>query len=127
MLLRAPILQINRETPESLLSRGPLLWSAANGALLGLAVTSRIGFWLWYMIPIGVFLSASPIAGAVIWGSYGLVRLGVLGIIAARMRRSEAAPHRITSDLLMAAARVRMSMTVVALIASFATIVRVGL
>jgi hypothetical protein len=41
---------------------------------LGFGATSRIGFWLWYAIPLGAFLVGDPVAGAAIYGTYGLVR-----------------------------------------------------
>src|SRR3712207_8459275 len=35
---------------------------------------SRIGFWLWYAIPLGAFLVGDPWLGAVVYGTYGFVR-----------------------------------------------------
>lgn len=74
--------QFERETSQALLGRGPLMWSFANGALLGFGGTSRLGFWTWYLIPLATWIAGSPIIGAVIWGAYGVTRMGVSGAIA---------------------------------------------
>ncbi len=72
---RNPWPQLDRETEQSLLHRGPIIWALANGGQLGLGFTSRIGFWSWYLIPVGAFLVADPAFGALAWGAYGLVRM----------------------------------------------------
>lgn len=69
-----PVLQINRETPQSWLRSGGLIWATRNGAVLGFGATTRMGFWLWYSIPIGAFLIGSPTASAVLYGMYSSVR-----------------------------------------------------
>lgn len=45
-----------------------------NGAALGIGATSRVGFWLWYLIPVGALLVGSPIFGGLVYGAYGFVR-----------------------------------------------------
>jgi hypothetical protein len=55
--------------------------------MLGFGATSRIGFWLWYVIPLGAFLIGDPVASAFIYGTYGLVRaLGAVVIILGMIR-----------------------------------------
>lgn len=54
--------------------KGPLRWATRNGLALGFGATSRIGFLLWYVVPLGALLSGSPAFGAAIYGTYGLVR-----------------------------------------------------
>lgn len=77
--------QRDRETPKGWLHHGPTLWALLNGLSLGVAATSRLGFWLWYAVPLGAFLSGDPAIGAALFGGYSLVRaLGVLGIMVAR-------------------------------------------
>jgi hypothetical protein len=125
-LSTAALPQRNRETPQALLGGGPLFWSATNGALLGLAVSSRIGFWLWYVIPLGSFISASPITGAAIWGFYGFARLTVLGLIAMRIGRSNDSGNSITSGLIESGARVRAVMTPLAAVTGLATAFWIG-
>jgi hypothetical protein len=71
---RTQLLQIDCETPQRWMNRGALQWATRNGLTLGFGATTRIGFWLWYVIPLGAFLVGDPIAGAVIYGAYGLVR-----------------------------------------------------
>lgn len=69
-----PPIQRDRETPKEWVERGPIVWPILNGAALGFGATTRLGFWLWYAVPIGCFLIASPIAGVAIWGIYGFTR-----------------------------------------------------
>lgn len=67
-------LQFDCETPQRWVNKGALRWSIQNGLTLGFGATSRIGFWLWYVIPLGAFLIGDPGAGAAIYGTYGLIR-----------------------------------------------------
>jgi len=106
--------QRDRETPQSLMKRGPVFWSAANGALLGVAVINRIGFWLWYVVPLSAFLSGSPVAGAAVWGFYGFARLGVIDVIAVKMRDHHASSSNVSHSLIKSGERVRRAMTAMA-------------
>lgn len=90
MFPRLPMPQRNVETEQSLLSRGPIFWAVLNGGLLGIAITSRIGFWLWYVVPLASFLVGSWWAGALVYGWYGLWRLFVIVVLAAFVRRGSA-------------------------------------
>jgi len=79
---RVPILQRDGETPISWLAKSPYLWAVQNGASLGVGAGSRLGFWLWYVIPVGAFASGTPMVGAACFGLYGLVRAGgVAGLL----------------------------------------------
>lgn len=74
--------QFDCETPQRWVHKGPLRWATQNGLALGFGATSRIGFWLWYSIPLGAFLVGDPRLGAVVYGTYGLVRgLGAVFIL----------------------------------------------
>jgi hypothetical protein len=67
--------------------KGPLRWATQNGLALGFGATSRIGFWLWYAIPLGAFLVGDPRLGAVVYGTYGLIRgLGAVFILLLMLR-----------------------------------------
>jgi hypothetical protein len=80
-------LQFDCETPQRWVHRGPLAWAIQNGLTLGFGATSRIGFWLWYAIPLGAFLVGDPLFGAVTYGTYGLLRaLGAMCILLVMMR-----------------------------------------
>lgn len=74
MLSRKHPFQIDSETSQGLMTLGPRRWALINGLLLGMAVWSRIGFWLWWAIPLSAFISGSAAVGAAIWGGYGLSR-----------------------------------------------------
>ncbi len=117
-LFRVRLIQRDVETPQSLLSLGPLRWAASNGALLGLGVASRIGFWAWYVLPLGVFALAQPTRGAVLWGAYGLTRLAILAVVAISMRRGDDAASQMTTRLIGARDRARLSMTWLAVAAA---------
>jgi hypothetical protein len=74
--------QFDCETPQRWVHKGPLRWATQNGLALGFGATSRIGFWLWYVIPLGALLLGDPWLGAVVYGTYGLIRgLGAVFIL----------------------------------------------
>jgi hypothetical protein len=66
--------QWDRETPQSWVHTGGIRWALLNGAVLGFGATTRLGFWLWYAIPVGSFASGNPLTGAAAYGAYGFVR-----------------------------------------------------
>jgi hypothetical protein len=71
---RVPLPQLDCETPQRWVHKGPFLWAIQNGLALGFGATSRIGFSLWYAVPVGALLLGSPVLGAAAYGAYGLVR-----------------------------------------------------
>ena len=79
--------QFDCETPQRWVRQGPLRWATRNGLTLGFGATSRIGFWLWYVVPLGAFLVGDPRLGAAIYGTYGLIRaLGAVFILLGMLR-----------------------------------------
>jgi hypothetical protein len=82
--------QIDRETDQDLLGRGPVLWALVNGFLLGTGLTSRIGYWVFYLLPLGCFVAGSAAWGALIWAAYGFTRLGAVVLLAGSMVRRPA-------------------------------------
>jgi hypothetical protein len=79
--------QFDCETPQRWVHKGPLRWATQNGLTLGFGATSRIGFWLWYVVPLGAFLVGDPELGAVIYGTYGLIRgLGAVFMLLSMLR-----------------------------------------
>jgi len=71
---RVALPQLDCETPQRWVHKGPLLWAVQNGLALGFGATSRIGFSLWYAVPVGALLLGAPLLGAAAYGAYGLVR-----------------------------------------------------
>jgi hypothetical protein len=71
---RIPLFERSCETPRHWLMGGALTWAVRNGSALGVGATSRIGFWLWYVIPVSALLIGRADVGALIYGTYGLVR-----------------------------------------------------
>lgn len=79
-------LQCDRETPKRWVEDGSARWAMKNGLALGCGASSRVGFWLWYVIPAGAFLFGSAALGSLIYGTYGLTRgLGVWVFLLARV------------------------------------------
>lgn len=75
------VLQFDRETPPPWTSAGALRWAIRNGYLLGLGALSRLGFWLWFVVPIGSLLAGEAIGGACLYGTYGLVQGGAVCLL----------------------------------------------
>lgn len=66
--------QLDRETDQRWMNRGAWRGAVLNGLALGAGFTTRIGFWLWYLIPVAAFLSGSAWHGAIVYGTYALAR-----------------------------------------------------
>jgi len=118
-------LQCDRETPKEWVQLGPVIWPVLNGATLGVGATSRIGFWLWYAIPAGCFLLASPVIGAGIWAAYGFVRTACVGVI--WLVGTIRPDVDTTVGLLRQQDRARTTTTTLLLVLGLATFVLVGL
>lgn len=84
------VLEFDRETPQRWMSQGPIRASLLNGWVLGVGILSRIGFWLWYVIPFGSFLFGEVVVGAIVFGSYGALR-GLFSL-ALMLRRTPRSP-----------------------------------
>ena len=91
---RTHVLQCNRETPQRWVRAGPVCWALRNGATLGVGATTRIGFWLWYAVPLGALFLAHPVWGALVYGIYagtrGMAVWGILLVLAPRYGESYA-------------------------------------
>jgi hypothetical protein len=106
-------------------SRSRLAWGAKNGLTLGCGAFSRVGFWLWYAVPAGALLTATPVLGALLYGTYGLVRgLGPWGLVyASRLRGWDELRIELVAGGDLARAASALALTVLAV----ATIVAVAL
>lgn len=93
-------LQFDRETHQRLLHFGPLRWSLVNGGLLGLGITSRVGYWLWYVVPVGTWGVGSWWAGGAIWGLYGFGRLAATGVLAGTLANGLVSESQLSRSLL---------------------------
>ena len=69
-----PVPQLNRETPKAWVERGSVYWALRNGFTLGFGASTRIGFWLWYVIPLSAILGGSVLVGGLVGAAYGVVR-----------------------------------------------------
>lgn len=126
---RLRVIQINRETSQALLELGPIRWGIFNGALLGAGFTSRLGTWLWYVVPMTCFVVGAPLAGAVIWGVYAVTRLVIAMGIAAWMRADPApdAMARISTRLLTTPQSTTSRVNALFSIAMIYLLLRIGL
>lgn len=71
---KTSVLECDKETPQSWVHHGPIIWPIENGLALGCGATSRIGFWLWYVIPLSSLLSGKVEYGALIYATYSFTR-----------------------------------------------------
>jgi hypothetical protein len=87
---RVKLVQLDRETPRDWLARSPLGWAALNGTAIGIGAGTRLGVWLWYVVPLGALLSGDPVLGMIGYGAYGLTRTaGAGGIMLLQARYSD--------------------------------------
>jgi hypothetical protein len=94
--------QLNRETNPDWLLLADWRTAVYNASSLGLGFTTRIGFWAFFLVPIGAFLSGSAVLGALVYSSYALTRSLASLALARVPLRSEDAAFRIkgsTSDV----------------------------
>jgi hypothetical protein len=82
-------LQCNRETPKRWVDGGMATWSTRTGAALGFGATSRLGYSLWYCVPLSALMIGDLVAGAVIYGLYAFVRTAAAVALVAAGRRSD--------------------------------------
>lgn len=73
-IARVPILQRDTETNKAWVSAGRVRWATLTGLALGVGLTTRLGYLAWYLIPATTLLTASPVAGGLVWGVYGGTR-----------------------------------------------------
>ncbi|WP_324335037.1 hypothetical protein [Baekduia sp.] len=115
----API-QVDRETSYEWLD-GRVPWAIRNGAALGAGFTSRLGFQLWYAVPVSASLFGSPFLGACLYGAYALTRSGAAVVQMALVRRRlklrnllelRAFATRVTSAFLLVAGAVAVGLLV---------------
>jgi hypothetical protein len=82
--------QRDRETPQRWMHRGPLAWAARNGFSLGLGAFTRLGFALWYVIPVAALLIANVPLAATVYGLYGFTRVAsAVPLLAAGQRTGD--------------------------------------
>jgi hypothetical protein len=88
--------QFERETSIRWLEYQDWRTAAYNSASLSLGFTTRIGFWMFYLVPIGAFMSGHALVGALVYSIYGTARSGAsLVMVVAAMRSA-----RITDKVL---------------------------
>lgn len=89
---RIPLIQRDRETPRGWLQASAISWALRNGAAIGFGAGTRLGVWLWYVIPFGAFVSGNIVVGVVGYGAYGLARTGGAGLLVIAQNRYRGMP-----------------------------------
>ena len=69
--------QLDRETTATWLAYEDWRTATLNGVSLGVGFTTRLGVWLYYLIPIGAIAAVDAVAGAAIFATYAFTRLGL--------------------------------------------------
>jgi hypothetical protein len=70
---RVPLPQLSRETSRRYGSMG-IGWVVRNGVAMGVGISTRLGFWLWYAVPVAAVVSGETLRGVIVFGTYALVR-----------------------------------------------------
>lgn len=74
---RLRVLQLDRETNQQWVRHQPVRGAFATGAVIGAGFATRIGFWLWYAIPVSCLLLANPVVAAGLYGTYATTRASI--------------------------------------------------
>jgi hypothetical protein len=82
-VLRPVPWQLDRETDTGWLTYQDWRTAAYNGFALGLGFTTRIGFWLFYFVPLAAFVVADPLVAALGYAAFAVSRVGMSTLLAA--------------------------------------------
>jgi hypothetical protein len=82
--------QLERETNVNWLLYEDWRTAAYNAITLGLGFASRIGFWVFFLVPLGAFVAGDIRAGLLIYTTYAATRTLGSFIVAAISFRSKA-------------------------------------
>jgi F0F1-type ATP synthase assembly protein I len=86
---RVPLLEIDRETPQHWMHRGAFRGAVLNGAAIGSGFATRIGFWLWYLVPCAALLTGSVWRGVAVYSAYATARVGASAVLLLAAHRSQ--------------------------------------
>ena len=79
--------QRNRETPQRWVRYGAIPSAVLNGGALGIGIASRLGYGLWFVLPVAAILVSDVLWAITIFTTYGLTRaLGLWTFIIAARR-----------------------------------------
>jgi hypothetical protein len=92
------VFQLDRETPQRWVRRGGTQAALLNGTTLAFGLTTRVGFWLWYVIPLSAFLSGHAAVGAAVYGTFAFVRGGGVWVIAVPSLLSQRQGRQLSFD-----------------------------
>jgi hypothetical protein len=81
------LIQFDRGRPHPSANSSPLKWTIKNGSALGTGFSSRIGFWMWFLIPVSSYWTGDFAKGAFVFGVYGLCRSASVWLVAKAFHR----------------------------------------
>jgi hypothetical protein len=119
--------QLNRETDQALLQRGPLVWALVNGYLLGTGLASRIGYGLFYVVLLGMVVVDSVNVAVVLGLTYGVARLGIAACLGIWMHVHPGQMADISRRLLLVRATIARFAAAATVVLSTALVLATGL
>lgn len=114
--------QRNVETPRQWVHQAPWRWAVLTGAALGCGAWTRIGFPIWYVLPLIGVATTSFLIAAACWGTYGCIRALASVLLGARQIRAKRGPD-VARDLMLGRS-IRIAADAIALAA--VTVIVVG-
>jgi len=72
------LIQRDTETEFRWVEQSSFRWATKTGAVLGVGIATRIGFWTWYIIPLTALASGRWSDASVTWGAYGASRAAMV-------------------------------------------------
>jgi hypothetical protein len=96
---RVWLLQRDRETNQSWMRYGAIVNSAANGIAIGVGFSTRIGYWLWYVLPVVAVFYGSWKVGVVLFVVYSSIRAGIAVVLSGVGEKHDQSAHRLQDRL----------------------------
>jgi hypothetical protein len=104
---RVWLLQRDRETNQSWMRFGAIVNSAANGIAIGVGFSTRIGYWLWYVLPAVAVFYGSWKVGVLLFVVYASVRAGIAVFLSGVGEKRNESAHRLQDHLASLTPRMR--------------------
>jgi hypothetical protein len=96
---RVWLLQRDHETNQSWMRFGATVNSAANGVAIGLGFSTRIGYWLWYVLPVVAVFYGSWQIGILLFVVYSSIRAGIAVLLSSVGEKNKETSHRLQDRL----------------------------
>jgi hypothetical protein len=120
---RVWLLQRNQATAQSWMRFGATINSAANGIAMGIGFSTRIGYWLWWALPVVAVLSGSWRIGAPLFVLYASVRAGIAVLFSLLGEARHETAHRLQDRLASLSPVMRRACSAALVVVSIAFVV----